>query len=84
MYPYHDFAYLFYLLVHDFFLLSKAEQIELTEDTVAALQDAREAKELGQHNSQLTSFHDARAVVSHIQREVRPFFLSHIDALNRT
>ena len=47
--------------------MSKDEQIELTKDTAAALPEAYEAKELGQHNSQLTSFHDTHAVVGHIQ-----------------
>ncbi|KAJ2928981.1 hypothetical protein H1R20_g8114, partial [Candolleomyces eurysporus] len=54
--------------------MSKEEQDMLTADVVATHEDAREEKETGQHNTQLTAFHDARAVVGHIQREVHTIF----------
>ncbi|RXW21194.1 hypothetical protein EST38_g4661 [Candolleomyces aberdarensis] len=50
--------------------MSAEEQEQYTEDMVQSLAEAREAKESGQHNSQMTAFHDVRAVVEHIQREI--------------
>ncbi|RXW11371.1 hypothetical protein EST38_g14483, partial [Candolleomyces aberdarensis] len=50
--------------------MSAEEQNQYTEETVTSLQEAREAKEAGQHNCQVAAFNDARAVVGHIQREI--------------
>jgi hypothetical protein len=37
---------------------------------LGVVKNAQEDKETEQHNTQLTAFHDARAVVGHIQQEV--------------
>ncbi|KAJ2923547.1 hypothetical protein H1R20_g13548, partial [Candolleomyces eurysporus] len=50
--------------------LSPEEQYEQTQEMVGTLQTAREVKKTGLHNTSLTAFHDARAVVGHIQTEI--------------
>ncbi|KAJ2927306.1 hypothetical protein H1R20_g9789, partial [Candolleomyces eurysporus] len=50
--------------------MSPEEQHEQTHEMVESLQVAREVKKTGQHNTNITAFHDARATVAHIQTEV--------------
>jgi proline dehydrogenase len=50
--------------------MSPEDRHEQTQDMVKTLQTARDVKRLGVHNTNLTAFHDARAVVQHIQTEV--------------
>ncbi|KAJ2933884.1 hypothetical protein H1R20_g3197, partial [Candolleomyces eurysporus] len=61
--------------------LSPEEQREQTQEMVGTLQTAREVKKTGLHNTSLTAFHDAHAVVGHIQTEVEAFFLGGVDGL---
>lgn len=50
--------------------MSPKDQHEQTQDMVKTLQTARDVKRIGVHNTNLTAFHNAHAVVQHIQAEV--------------
>jgi hypothetical protein len=53
--------------------MSLEEQIAATEDTVAALKERREAKAHAPHHVPIHAFHDMRANIESIEKEV--FFL---------
>jgi hypothetical protein len=50
--------------------MSLDEQIAATEDTVAALKERREAKAFAPHHVPINAFHDMRANVESIEKEV--------------
>jgi hypothetical protein len=56
--------------------MSLEEQIAATEDTVVALKERREAKALAPHNVPLHSFHDMRANIESVEKEVFFFPIS--------
>jgi hypothetical protein len=54
--------------------MSLEEQVAATEDAVAALKERREAKAHAPHHVPLHAFHDMRANIDSIEKEV-VFFL---------
>lgn len=50
--------------------MSTEEQLAATEDAVKSLQDREENHKKGTHTVPIQAFHDARATVATIQREV--------------
>ena len=50
--------------------MSLEEQVATTEDTVVALKERREAKALAPHHVPLHAFHDMRANIESIEKEV--------------
>jgi hypothetical protein len=61
--------------------MSKEEQIKATEVAVRELEDHREMKSLAARNVTIESFHDARASLQTIEREVRFYYLHHVTVL---
>lgn len=50
--------------------LSHEEKMAVTEKEVTQIEEVRETKSLSSHNTQISSFHDAQAVLGSISRQV--------------